>query len=71
MRRHKPAGCRSVSITELLQRFGDRWRIAYLPALNVWSAEQRSADGRHIRFLCQHSTAALADKLAIAETDRP
>ena len=72
MTHHKPAGCRSTaSITELLQRFGDRWRIAYQPALNVWSAEQRSADGCHIRFLCEHSTAALASKLAVAETNRP
>jgi len=60
-----------VSITELLQRFADHWMIAYEPTLSVWSAERRSTDGRHIRFLYGHSVAALGAKLADVETAAP
>jgi hypothetical protein len=69
MTHHGPVtGTAPASITELLQLFGDRWTIAYEPTLNIWSAEGRSTDGRHIRFLSGHSVTALAAKLADVET---
>jgi hypothetical protein len=54
-----------ASITELHQRFGERWTIAYGPDLNVWSAERRDTSG--LRLICDRDPAALAAKLAVAE----
>jgi hypothetical protein len=56
------------SIAVLRQQFGKRWTIAYEPDRSVWSAEQRSADGHSLRYICQHSPASLAAKLLAAET---
>lgn len=64
-------GPASASISHLLQRFGGRWLILYEPNLRVWSAERKSPDGRHRRFLAEHSPQALADLLADAETAEP
>jgi len=55
------------TIGDLLQRFGDRWQIAYQSELGVWSGEQRSADGLHGRFLAAHSAGELAGQLSNAE----
>jgi hypothetical protein len=51
----------------LHQQFGERWQIAYEPDRLVWSAEQRSADGHSLRYICEHSPASLAAKLLAAE----
>ncbi len=68
MAHHTPmADLASVSISELCQRFADRWTIVYEPAPAVWSAEQRSADGHQLRFICDKTPAGLAGKLAVAE----
>ncbi len=60
-----------TSISDLTQQFGQRWTVAYDATLNVWSAEQRSPDGRHIRFLAAHAPGELANKLAGAELVEP
>jgi len=70
MAHHDPTPARvraTVTGRELQQQYGDRWSIAFEPALRVWSAERRSPDGRHRRFLAEHTPAVLADKLAVAE----
>jgi hypothetical protein len=56
-----------ATITDLYQRFADRWKIIYESALAVWSAERRSPDGRQIRFICDPDPAELAVKLQTAE----
>lgn len=56
----------AVTGRELAQRFGDRWQIGQ-ERPGVWSAERRSPDGHHIRFICAHSAAELAGKIEAAE----
>jgi hypothetical protein len=71
MAQHDPtAGPPSATITDLYQRFADRWTIAYESALAIWSAEQRSADGRGLRLICDPNPAALAGKLTAAEASQ-
>ncbi len=54
--------------TDLL-RFSERWEItAYPGGLNVWTAEHRSEDGCHIRYIVALNAAELAEKLQAAET---
>ncbi len=48
-----------------LAPFRDEWQIER-PALDVWSAVKKSADGRHIRVIIAYGPAELADKLAAA-----
>ena len=57
--------------TDLL-RFSERWEItAYPGGLGVWSAEHRSEDGRHIRYIVAPTAAELASKLQAAELAGP
>ncbi len=57
--------------TDLL-RFSERWEIIAHPGgLGVWSAEQRSEDGCHIRYIVAPTAAELAEKLQAAETAKP
>ncbi len=65
------AGDAPATITDLLLRFGDRWQLAYQSDLGVWSAERKSPDGRHVRFLAAHDPAELAASLADAEIAEP
>ncbi len=49
-----------------------RWKIGANPGgLPVWTAEHRSPDGRHIRYIVAHSPEELAGKLETAETVEP
>lgn len=57
--------------TALLHRFGSRWDIRRELAVGIFSAERRSLDGRHIRFITAHSAAELAVKLDAAEVAEP
>ncbi len=57
--------------TELERLYGSRWLIRLEHSLGVWSAEHRSADGRHIRVIVAHSAAELAGKLETAEVVEP
>jgi hypothetical protein len=70
MAQHTPTtGPAPASISDLLEQFGGCWQIAYQIDLNVWSAERRSPDGRHVRFVAEHTVGALAARLAGAETE--
>jgi len=57
----------TITTTDLEARFAGRWSIKHEPILNVWSAERKSPDGRHRRFLAGHSAQSLASLLAAAE----
>jgi hypothetical protein len=67
MTNHRTVGTAPATIGDLLQGYGDRWRIAFEATLNVWSGERCSPDGRHIRFLAGRSPAELAARLSDAE----
>ena len=68
MAQHNPTtGPAPATVSELFQRFGERWTIAYEAAPAVWSAERRSPDGRRRRFICDQNPADLAAKLTAAE----
>ncbi len=43
------------------------WTIARHDELSYWSAERTSHGGRHIRYICAHSAAVLAARIAAAE----
>lgn len=58
-------------IADLMQQFADRWLIRYEATLGVWSAERRTDEGRHIRFIAAHNPATLAGKIASAEVAEP
>ena len=58
------------SLAELRRRFG-QWEIIENSLLPSWTAEHRSADGRHIRVLVAHTASDLAAKLDMAETVEP
>jgi hypothetical protein len=58
--------------TDPLAPFSERWAIAARPAgLPVWTAEQVSEDGRHIRYIVAPTAAELAGKLQAAELEEP
>jgi len=61
----------TITGTDLQERFGDRWTIRRELAISIFSAERRSPDGHHIRYLCARSAADLVGKLEAAETDEP
>ena len=44
-----------------------RWTITCDPALGVWSAERRSEDGRHRRYIVARTGDELAGKVAAAD----
>lgn len=68
MASHSPAtGLAPAGGSDLRRLFADRWKISYDSSLAVWSAEQRSADGRQIRVICDFSADGLASKLTRAE----
>jgi len=48
-----------------LARYSDRWTILYHADLAYWSADH--AAGTQIRYLCAHTAAELAAKIAAAE----
>jgi hypothetical protein len=54
---------------ELHKRFGDRWAIDRDLMTELWTAERRSHDGRHRRFLAARHAADLIAKLDAAEAD--
>ncbi len=57
-----------TAVQDPLAPFRERWSIAVRPAcLRVWTAEHRSDDGRHIRYLVAPSAAELAEKPRAAE----
>jgi len=60
-----------ITNADLMERYGDRWDIRRQLSLGVLSAEQRSPDGLHIRFICALTVAELAAKIEHAETDTP
>jgi hypothetical protein len=60
-----------VTLTVLVRRYGDSWEIIEHSGLHIVSAEHRSGDGRHIRYLVAHSAAELAGKLETAELVEP
>lgn len=60
---------RSVTLADLVRRYGDAWEIRQQSC--VWTAEYRSGDGRHIRYLAAHSLAEMAVKLGSASTVEP
>ena len=48
------------------------WEIHAHPlGLGLWSAEHRTPDGRHIRYIVAHSAEELAAKLETAKTVEP
>jgi hypothetical protein len=65
--------CRMTNLTApngiaaLHQQYATRWALVFEPDLAVWSASQRSADGRRRRVICDRDPAILASKLAAAE----
>jgi len=61
----------TITTSDLEARFAGQWSIKHEPILNVWSAERISPDGRHRRFLAEHSAQALASLLAAAELAKP
>lgn len=54
-----------------MERFGDRWEIRRETSVGVLTAEHKTPDGRHIRFIVGRSVADLAGKLEAAETAEP
>jgi hypothetical protein len=56
-----------TGIAALHQQYATRGTLVYEANLDVWSASQRSADGRRHRVICDRDPAALADKLSAAE----
>ena len=52
---------------ELQRRYGSRWTLAADPARGVWSAEFRSPDGRHRRYIVAESAGELDHRLQAAE----
>jgi hypothetical protein len=57
--------------TDPLAPFAERWAIAARPAgLHVWTADQTSDDGRHIRYIVAPTPGELAVKLENAEAGR-
>jgi hypothetical protein len=62
----------TMARTDPLAPFSERWSIAARPAgLNVWTADQTSEDGRHIRYIVAPTAAELAAKLQAAELEGP
>jgi hypothetical protein len=55
------------TITAVDQYRGVRWTVVYHSALDFWSAEHRSADGRQRRYICARSGDELNDKVSSAE----
>ena len=66
----RTGGAAMPGIAGLIQEFGERWQIAYDIALEVWSAERRSTDGRSRWFIAHREPAALAARLTDAEAGR-
>ena len=62
---------RQPTLRGLQRQYGDQWEIVVHAELPVYTAEHRSADGRHIRVLVAHSVAELARKLETAGTVEP
>ncbi len=61
-----------LAASAVLAPYARRWKIdAYPGGLPVWTAEHRSPDGRHIRYIVAHSPGELAAKLEAAETVEP
>lgn len=67
--RPRPHGL--LTTADLRRRYGDVWEITEHTDLPVWTAEHRSADGRHIRMLVGHSPGELAAKLETAGVVEP
>jgi hypothetical protein len=65
----EPAGVAPAAITfdHLRHQFGRRWELRFEPVISMLTAEQRSADGCHIRYL----VAADAAKIERAEQAAP
>jgi len=61
----------TIMNSDLLAKYGDRWDIRRELSIGILSAERRSPDGRHRRFLAAHSAGELAGLIEHAETDRP
>ena len=58
-------------MANLLHDHGSDWQIEHEPGLDVWTAVQRSPDGRHIRVLVAYDPASLRGKLEDAGRDDP
>ena len=61
----------AITGTSLLKTYGDRWDIRRELAAGIFTAERRSPDGAHIRFICARSAPELAGKLDAAELAAP
>ena len=69
---HQSSLAAPVTLDDLRARYGDDWEIRFRPAgIPVVTAEHRSGDGRHIRYLVTHSVAELAVKLDSATVVEP
>ena len=60
-----------LTLADLVRRFGAQWEIIEHGGLHVISAEHRSADGRHIRYLVARSLTELGAKLETATVVEP
>lgn len=69
MTNHDPTTGQAPAITcdELHKQYGSRWDIAFEQDRRIWSAEQRSPDGRQRRYITEHTPAELASRLGAAE----
>ncbi|GEM_PF-1012214 len=59
----------TITGRDLHERFGDRWDIRRELAIGILTAERRSPDGLHIRYLCARTPAELAAKIEQAEAE--
>jgi hypothetical protein len=60
-----------ITLAGLQARFGRRWRLKPEPVISMLTAEQRSKDGGHIRYLVAADCAELAAKIERAEQVAP
>ena len=56
-----------ISTRQLQERYGARWALAADEARGLWSAEFRSPDGRHRRYIVAMSADDMDHKLQAAD----
>jgi len=61
----------AVTFAGLRARYGRRWALREEAGYGLLTAEQRTADGRSIRYLVAQSPAELARKIERAEAAAP